>query len=119
KALRPELLARIEHTVLFNPVTEKSLVNIARQELRALQARLKERGLRVTFTKDVASFIAQKSASPDQGARLVRKVIQEDVERACAEAIIASPDAASFSLSLSKGVVVCRKKASARTRKKS
>jgi ATP-dependent Clp protease ATP-binding subunit ClpA len=42
----------------------------------------------MVFSKNLAEFIAEKSVAPAQGARLVRKNVQELIENPVAEMIV-------------------------------
>lgn len=88
KKLRPELLNRLDEILVFNPLFANSLSKIAALELKKLAGRIKQKGIVITFGKNTAEFIAEKSADPAQGARLVRKNIQDLVENKIAEMIM-------------------------------
>lgn len=88
KKLRPELLNRLDYVLVFNALGLKEIQKIAGLEMQKLAARLLKKGLFLSFEKDVPAFIAQKSLAVNQGARLVRKNIQELVENPIAEMII-------------------------------
>jgi ATP-dependent Clp protease ATP-binding subunit ClpC len=109
KILRPELLSRIEHTLVFDPMTPASLKQIARLELRKLAGRLSERGVTLRFDPSVAAFVASEAAASEQGARLVRKIIQERVERAVAEALLhrGSPESLALAVRAQDETLLC------------
>lgn len=86
--MRPELINRLDHILFFNPLSEKDLAKIAGIELEKLSKRISQKGILLAFNKAVAEFIAKKSLDPTQGARLVRKNIQELVENPIAEIIM-------------------------------
>lgn len=88
--LRPELLNRLDHILVFNPLNEKDILKITQAELKKLGSRILRRGIKIIFEKNAVRFIAQKSLDPKQGARLVRKNIQELVEDPIAEMIVGS-----------------------------
>ncbi len=82
KMLRPELLGRIEHVLMFEPLSLAALRRIAKLELEALARRLKERSVTLSIDPSAIALVSQKSTSPEQGARLIRKIIQGK-SRAC------------------------------------
>ncbi len=82
--LRPELLNRIDHLCVFNPLSEEVVAKIAQKELRNLTKRLELNGITLTHTNDVAQWIAAQ-IDLTTGAREVRKQIQRCVENQIAE----------------------------------
>ncbi|MFA4817970.1 MAG: ATP-dependent Clp protease ATP-binding subunit [Parcubacteria group bacterium] len=86
--IRPELLNRLDYTVVFNALGMPEIQKIAGLEMQKLAARLLTKGIELSFGKDVLKFIARKSLAVNQGARLVRKNIQELLENRIAEMII-------------------------------
>ncbi|MBP7060372.1 MAG: ATP-dependent Clp protease ATP-binding subunit [Candidatus Moranbacteria bacterium] len=111
KELRPELLARLDQILVFRPLSQEAIGAIATQELERLKERLQTKGIALRFGKNIAAFIAEKSYAPEQGARLVRKNIQDLIEKPIALALIARHPATakkkSLRLSLKKGIVLC------------
>lgn len=110
KNLRPELLARIDHTVVMNALGTDAVEKIARLELASLKARLAKKGIAISVPTSVVRFIAEKSFAPEHGARLVRKHVDEFVEHAIAHALIDGTPAPkrTFSLMIKNGAVICK-----------
>ena len=86
--IKPELLNRLDHLVIFNTLTKKDLEKISELELAKLKKRLEKQDLKIVFTKNVASFIAEKSLAEKFGARPIRRNIQKLVEEKIAELIM-------------------------------
>ena len=86
--IKPELLNRLDHLVIFNPLTKKDLEKITELELAKLKKRLKKQGLEITFAGNVAKFIAEKSLAEKFGARPIRRNLQKLVEEKIAEMIM-------------------------------
>ncbi len=107
KEMRPELLARLDHTIVFNALTEDAIRDIARLELDTLATRLKSQGIALRYPVTLIRYIAKKSFAPEQGARLVRKNIQDLVEKSIAETLLDAPDKKSLRLSIKNDSVVC------------
>ncbi len=84
---RPELLNRIDHTCLFQPLTEASLAQIAEKLLQELIERLKAEHVELTIDAAVATLLGGR-ADKRLGARDVRRLIQTEVENQIAEAIL-------------------------------
>lgn len=107
KILRPELLARIGETLVFRPLDQPSLEEIAALELHDLKKRLEKKSVLLEFPREIASFLAKKSFSPQHGARLIRKNIETLVEYPLAETLI-KHRANHVKLLLSHNTIVCR-----------
>jgi len=109
KEMRPELLARLDQVVVFKPLTEEAMEHIVQLELEELTKRLKTKDLLFTFNKAVVHFIAKKSFAPEQGARLIRKNIQDLVEKPLAKKILSPLKKKTIRLSVAKkgGTLVC------------
>lgn len=89
EAMRPELLNRIDKIIVFRPLGMEEIKKIVSLELFRLAERiLKQQNITLTFEKDVVRFLAEKSYDPAQGARLIRRKIQELIEDSLAEQII-------------------------------
>ncbi len=88
RKMKPELVNRLDYVLVFNSLGEKELQKIAQLELEKLSKRTAKNGIRLSFEKNIAKFIAEKSLAFNQGARLVRKNIQEMIENPAAEMIV-------------------------------
>lgn len=86
--MKPEILNRLDHIFVFNALGKYEIKKIAALELENLKKRLQKQGLDMNYSSKITGFIAQKSLAPEQGARLVRKKIQELVENPIAELIV-------------------------------
>ncbi|MFA6028071.1 MAG: ATP-dependent Clp protease ATP-binding subunit [Patescibacteria group bacterium] len=90
KQFKPEFLNRLDKIIVFKPLNEQSLIKIVDLEIKKLEARLKEKGMKIKIAKPVLKFIAQESFSPEQGGRAVRKTVQELIENTLAEKILSN-----------------------------
>jgi ATP-dependent Clp protease ATP-binding subunit ClpC len=84
---RPELLNRLDHTCIFQPLSDVSLVAIAEKQLAELASRLKERGTDLRFDEKIAGHIA-KRAQTKFGARDIRRHIESEIEHRLAERLL-------------------------------
>ena len=87
--LRPEFLNRVDEIITFRSLDEADFSRIAGIMMNELKTALAERGITLSFTKDALSLIATRSYSHKFGARNMRRYIQDSVEDALAEKIIA------------------------------
>jgi len=89
KRFRPELLNRIDQTLVFQPLAKNDLKKIVKIQLENIQRQLSENGISLTYEKDVVSLIAEASAEPEQGARAVRKTLSHMLEHPLATNLLA------------------------------
>ncbi len=86
---RPEFLNRIDKVVVFRPLGMEEIQKIAELQLTELLNHLKTQNIHLQVDGKIAKFIADKSFDPSQGARLVRRNIQDMIEDPLAERLIA------------------------------
>jgi ATP-dependent Clp protease ATP-binding subunit ClpB len=89
KVLRPELLNRIDETIIFHQLTPENLRAITAIQLRRLQDRLAGRDLSLSMTEDAKAALAQEGYDPQFGARPLKRVIQQRIENPIATRILA------------------------------
>lgn len=87
--MRPELLNRIDRIIVFRPLGLEEIKKIVNLQLAELAERmwLKQK-LTISFDKEVIKWLAGKSYDAAQGARFVRRNIQELIEDSLAEKLI-------------------------------
>ena len=88
--LRPEFINRVDEIITFNHLTEENFLGIADIMLKELTQSLADRGLTVTFDKNVREFLVNKAYSVTYGARNLRRTIQKELEDPISEKIIES-----------------------------
>lgn len=86
---RPEFLNRIDKVLVFKPLGYEEIEKIVGLQLQDLATHLKSQKINLEISPAAIKFIAKKSFDPTQGARLVRRNIQEMVEDQIAELVIA------------------------------
>ena len=87
--MRPELLNRMDHILTFLPLSKKSLERIVEINLNELAEKLnKEKTIQLSWDEKALGWLAEKSISENEGARLVKRIIAEYVEFPIAEMII-------------------------------
>jgi ATP-dependent Clp protease ATP-binding subunit ClpC len=77
KWFRPELLNRIDDTVLFNALQPDDLVQIAELQLDALRNRALEQGVKLMWDADVARICAEHNPDRSYGARPTLRAVNE------------------------------------------
>ncbi|MEE2962499.1 MAG: ATP-dependent Clp protease ATP-binding subunit [Myxococcota bacterium] len=88
--LSPELWGRLDQQLVFAPLTEKEVAQIAELQLKSSAKVLyAEREIALQWSPQVIDFLlAQGGFSPEQGARGMRHAIQKHVEAPLASAIL-------------------------------
>jgi ATP-dependent Clp protease ATP-binding subunit ClpB len=89
KVLRPELLNRIDETIIFQQLTPQDLRAITDIQLGRLQQRLAERDLSLSMTDDAKAALAGEGYDPQFGARPLKRIIQQRIENPIATRILA------------------------------
>ncbi|MBL8991652.1 MAG: AAA family ATPase [Phycisphaerae bacterium] len=87
--MRPELLNRIDETVVFHQLKREDLGKIVDIQLRRLARRLAEREISITLTDEAKAQLAAEGWDPQYGARPLKRVIQQRIENALAARILA------------------------------
>ena len=77
---RPEFLNRVDELIVFNPLTEETLVKIFNIELDFFKKRLSKKKVTISMPKTVKKFIVNKHYSPKYGSRPILKSIQKEIE---------------------------------------
>ncbi|MBE6536761.1 MAG: ATP-dependent Clp protease ATP-binding subunit [Ruminococcaceae bacterium] len=88
--LRPEFINRIDEIITFSHLTKENFEAIARIMLSKLTESMDDKGIRLTYTDALISYIADKSFSEKFGARNMRRFIERNVEDLIATTIVDS-----------------------------
>jgi ATP-dependent Clp protease ATP-binding subunit ClpB len=86
--LRPEVLNRIDETVVFHQLKREDMGRIAEIQLGRVAARLAERGMALEVSAEARAQLAVEGWDPAYGARPLKRTIQERVENALAERVL-------------------------------
>jgi len=87
--MRPELLNRIDETVVFHQLRKDDVGTIVEIQLSRLRKRLKEREMGLELTDAAKMQIATEGWDPTYGARPLKRAIQQRIENALASRILA------------------------------
>ena len=86
---RPEFLNRVDKVIVFQPLNNECIQQIVKLQLVELSTRLKEKGFAIDTTNEAIELLAKLSYDPQYGARPVKRKIQDLIEDAIAERILA------------------------------
>lgn len=92
KFLSPELLGRIDDTIVFNRLGKPQLSEIAVSELESLKERLEKLGYGFSYTEDIPSEIARLSEGKPSGAREVRRIVCSEIENLISDLIVSGAE---------------------------
>lgn len=100
RELRPELIARLDHTIVFEALNEAALLDITRLELKRLKERLSAQSITLSYPQSLITRIARESFDPNHGARLVRRNVENSVALLLAEKLLSHRKPKRLSLTL-------------------
>ncbi|OGE81062.1 MAG: hypothetical protein A2826_00665 [Candidatus Doudnabacteria bacterium RIFCSPHIGHO2_01_FULL_43_23] len=86
--LRPELINRIDNTLVFRSLDKDSLKKIVQLELERLAKRLEENHINLNHDIKLINFLNKVSHDPREGARKIRRNIEKYLENAISEQIL-------------------------------
>jgi ATP-dependent Clp protease ATP-binding subunit ClpB len=85
---RPEFINRIDETVVFHPLDQAEIRQIADIQLNNLRQRLAARDLGIQITDTALDLLAEAGFGPVYGARPLKRAIQQQVENPLAQQIL-------------------------------
>ena len=88
RTFRPEFLNRVDETIVFRPLSEENMAEIARRLLKKTAARMEALGIRFVFDAAAARLLAQRGMDETYGARPLRRLISAEVEDALASLLL-------------------------------
>src|SRR2546426_3276027 len=85
---RPEFVNRIDEIVVFHALDEKHIRNIAKIQLRYLEARLAKLEMRLEVGESALAQLTKAGFDPVYGARPLKRAIQQSIENPLAKQIL-------------------------------
>jgi ATP-dependent Clp protease ATP-binding subunit ClpB len=86
---KPELINRLDETVVFSPLSKVDLKQIIDIMVVHLEKRLKEQEIGLSMTQRAKEQIIQDAYNPEFGARPLKRFIERQIETAISKQIIA------------------------------
>jgi ATP-dependent Clp protease ATP-binding subunit ClpB len=86
---RPEFINRIDDVVVFHPLAQTQIRAIAGVQIQELRQRLQAQNIELSITEEALDHIAKAGFDPVYGARPLRRAIQQLLENALAQEILA------------------------------
>lgn len=88
KVFRPEFLNRVDDIIVFNKLNKDEIKQIAVKMLKTLENRLDKMNIKISFTDNAVSEIADKGFDENYGARPLRRAIQSEIEDPLSEQML-------------------------------
>jgi ATP-dependent Clp protease ATP-binding subunit ClpB len=85
---RPEFINRLDDIVVFHPLDKAQIREIAKIQLRGLEKRLAERGIKLAMGEKAFDFLGNIGFDPVYGARPLKRAIQQQIENPLAQKIL-------------------------------
>lgn len=113
KHFRPEFINRIDEIVVFHPLDQEQIKEIAGIQVNRLRSRLAEREFGLTMSPKALDYLSSTGYDPVYGARPLKRAIQQHVENPLAQEILAGKFAPgdTISVELKKDQIVFSKAA--------
>lgn len=80
KMMRPELLNRIDKTIVFHALTKKNIYKIIDLQIDELRERLRKHGLGLQVTTQTKQYLLDHGYDAKNGVRPLRRLIQDTIE---------------------------------------
>lgn len=88
KTFNPEFLNRIDDVIVFNSLSQDSILVIIDILLEDLKKRLVEKEMDIRISQKAKEFIAKEGYNPSYGARPLRRAIQKLIENPLSEELL-------------------------------
>ena len=85
---RPEFINRLDDIVVFHSLDKTQIREIARIQMRGLEKRLGERGIRIEVSEAAFELLGNVGFDPVYGARPLKRAIQQQLENPLAQKIL-------------------------------
>ncbi len=89
RVFRPEFLNRVDSVIVFHSLSQEEIARIVELELDKVRRRLGEYHVALEVTAEARELLAREGYNEEYGARPLRRVIQNRVEDALSDALLA------------------------------
>ncbi|MEA1925925.1 MAG: ATP-dependent Clp protease ATP-binding subunit [Patescibacteria group bacterium] len=109
ETLSPEFVNRLDNILTFNQLSKKNIKSIISIEMNELKKRLKNKSVEFSISDKASDHLAEKAFDPKQGARLVRKILQDSVEPLIARILLNRKKIQKIQIDCQKNRIVAKK----------
>ena len=88
KVMRPELVNRLDNVLVFHALTRENVERIFDNLINDLRKRLATKGIGLKISDEAKNYLIEKGYDPKNGARPLRRKIEDEVESMLSEKII-------------------------------
>jgi ATP-dependent Clp protease ATP-binding subunit ClpC len=88
KVFRPELLNRIDETIVFPKLAKEEILQIVDIQLKRLREQMAEHEVTIELTDEARELLVDKGYDPAMGARPLRRAIQRYIEDPLADYVL-------------------------------
>ncbi len=88
RVMSPELINRIDDSVVFAPLSKKEVAEILDLQIAEFAERLLEQNIAIKITQKAKAYLVENGYIPQYGARPMRRLIQKEIEDKLAMKII-------------------------------
>ena len=88
KVMRPELINRLDNILVFHALTKQNVEKIFDNLINDLKKRLATKGIGIKIDEKAKEFLIKEGYDPKNGARPLRRKIEDEVESLLSEEII-------------------------------
>jgi len=85
---RPEFLNRVDEVVMFEELNETDMIKILDLEVSKLEKRVRGLNLSIQIDDDAKLLLVREGATPDTGARGLRRVLEDHLQDKIADLIL-------------------------------
>lgn len=89
RVMRPELINRLDNILVFHALERKDVEKIFDNLIADLKKRLATKGIGLKISDEAKGYLIEQGYDPKNGARPLRRKIEDEVESLLSEAIIA------------------------------
>ncbi len=88
KVMRPELINRLDNVLVFHALTRENVERIFDNLINDLKKRLATKGIGLKISDEAKNYLIEEGYDPKNGARPLRRKIEDEVESMLSEKII-------------------------------
>jgi len=88
KVFRPELLNRIDETIVFPKLAKEEILQIVDIQMRRLREQMAQHEVTIELTDEAKELLVDKGYDPAMGARPLRRAIQRYIEDPLADYVL-------------------------------
>ncbi len=89
RSIRPEFLNRVDEIIMFRPLSESQIREVAALQVAMLAEMLAKNGVQINVTDAAIAWISKTGFDPHYGARPVKRVIQKNLLNELSKMILA------------------------------